>query len=189
MKNRLNEFINVENEFYELDQENKKAIMRLEFNKVSDIFDMSLITKTPMLNDVFSDWVKCSFEYAPRKYKIDLDISFSDMEGYTSEEMKDIFLKNVYLEAKKTLRNVSLKNNIAYGLIVLGVLFFIAMMLINNLVKDGGIFKDIICYIMDIATTVTFWEALTILIVETKEKGDLGRNLMKRFDSINFHLK
>lgn len=93
MKNRINNIINVESEFYELDHEKRRVLMKLEYNKVSDLFDKNILTKTPMLNDEFSDWVKCSFEYAPRKYKIDLDISFNDMEGYSSEEMKDIFFK------------------------------------------------------------------------------------------------
>ena len=42
---------------------------------------------------------------------------------------------------------------------------------------------------MDIGTTVTFWEALTILIVENKEKSDITMNLIKRYGNINFHQK
>jgi len=52
-----------------------------------------------------------------------------------------------------------------------------------------NVIKSIISYIMDIGATVTIWEALTILIVENKEKRDLNIDLLRRFDSIRFHKK
>ena len=41
-------------------------------------------------------------------------------------------------------------------------------------------------YISDIATTVSFWEAMTILVVEQKEKRAYLKNLKSRFSSIRF---
>ena len=48
--------------------------------------------------------------------------------------------------------------------------------------------KEIISYIFDISVTVTFWEALTILIVENKEKRKTDIEILKRFKTIKFHL-
>ena len=181
------DFKNIENDFFELDHENKKAHMKLSFSKPSDIFDVNSITKLPVLSDDFNDWIKASFEYAPRKYKIDLDIGFDDMEGYEEEQLKEIFHKNMLLEGKKNLKQTALKNKIALGLVITGLISLIAMILLLSLWKDGDVAKEIVSYVFDIATTVTFWEAMTILIVENKEKRDLTKNFIRKYDSITFH--
>ena len=101
MPNLLRRYQNIESEFFELDQENKKALMKLEFDKPSSIFDKNAVTKIPVLSDEFLSWIIASFEYAPKNYKIDLDIAFEDMENYNGEELKEIFFKNLILEAKR----------------------------------------------------------------------------------------
>lgn len=111
------------------------------------------------------------------------------MGGYGEQELKDIFYKNVLLEGKRTVNKAKRKNKIALSLILLGILFFIAMLLFNKLWINGGIIKEILTYIMDTGTTVTFWEALTIMIVENKEKSDITMDLIKRFNNIKFHKK
>ncbi len=179
-------FENIENEFFELDHENKKALMKLEFEKPSDIFDKNAITKMPVLSDDFFEWFKSAFGYAPKRYKIDLVITFDNLENYSEEELKNIFFKNLILEGKKALEDNGSKNKIALSLIGIGILFLVGMILLKGLWTDGGIFGEIVSYIFDIATTVTIWEALTILIVENKEKRDLAKNFIKKFDSISF---
>ena len=185
----VDEYKNIENDFFELDHENKKALMKLEFDKPSDIFDTNSISKVPILSDDFLDWIKSSFEYTPKNYKIDLDITFNDLGDYQEEELKTIFFKNMILESKKSINDKNAKNKMAIGLIATGLISLIAMILLLSLWKDGGVVKEIVSYIFDIATTVTFWEAMTILIVENKEKRDLVKNLVKKYDSINFHKK
>ncbi len=65
--------------------------MKLEYDKVSDILDKNAKTKTPLLSDDFIDWTKTAMEYTPDKHRIDVDVSFKDLEGYSGEELKDIF--------------------------------------------------------------------------------------------------
>ncbi len=189
MPNLLRRYQNIESEFFELDQENKKALMKLEFDKPSSIFDKNSVTKIPVLSDEFLSWIIASFEYAPKNYKIDLDIAFENMENYNGEELKDIFFKNMILEAKTKFNETTRKNKIAIGFIITGLISLIAMILMNSLWQDGGVVKEIVSYVFDIATTVSFWEAMTILIVENKEKRELTKNLIKKFDSIHFHKK
>lgn len=189
MEKLLELYKNVESDFFELDHEKRKAFMKLEFNKPSDIFDRNVITKIPVLSDEFLSWVRASFEYAPRKYKIDLDISFDDMEGYEEEQLKRIFFKNMFLEAKKSLNQRNLKNRIAIGLVATGLISLVSMILLLALWENGGLGKEVVSYVFDIATTVTLWEALTILIVENQEKRNLTKNLVKKYDSISFHKK
>jgi len=186
MNKIVKEFKNIEEEFFELDHDNKIAYLKLEFNKVSEIFDVNAITKKPVLNDEFIDWVKSSFKYAPRKYKINLKVEFDDLEGYSEEDLNKIFMSNIMLEAKRIYNDTLDKNKIAFSLIGLGIVFFIIMLLVTNLWENGGIIKDIIKYIMDIGTTVTIWEAMSILIVENKENRNVNSNLIKRYDSISF---
>ena len=186
MKDSIIKINLIEDSFFELDHVNKKVLMRLKYDSPNDIFNTNIVTKIPTLNEEFFEWIKSSFENAPRDYKIDLVISFNDMKGYTSEDLKEIFIKNTILEAVKSLKVTKAKSKIAFSLIFIGILFFISMMLINSFWTSENIIKDIVKYIMDIATTVTIWEALTILIIENKEKRDLTRNLYKRFDYIEF---
>lgn len=189
MNKNVKEFINIEEEFFELDKENKITHINLEFNKPSDIFDINSITKVPILSDDFIELIQSSFELAPRKYKIHLTISFDDLEGYDNDSLQDIFNRNMMLEFKRNEVKANTKNKIAISLICIGLLFFIAMLLISNLWHDGGVLKEIFTYIADIATTVTFWEAMTILVVENKERRTYMKNLYTRFDSIEFKKK
>ena len=92
------------------------------------------------------------------------------------------------LESKKSLNENSFKNKIGISLFIIGLISLVIMILLMSLWKEGGIIKEIISYIFDIAVTVTFWEALTILIVENKEKRKKDIEFIKRYKSINFHL-
>jgi len=189
MKKQFKEFLDIENDFYELDKDNKLAYMKLEFERPSEIFDKNTISKTPILSSDYIRWVSDSFERAPRGYKINLEILFNDLEEYDNEKLNDIFKRNMVLEFKKSERKANSKNFIAYSLIIIGIIFFVIMILINNLWKNGGILKDIFKYVSDIATTVTFWEAMTILVVENKERRSYMKNLYSRFDNIEFKKK
>lgn len=189
MNKKINDFINLEEEFFDLDKENKVANMKLEFNSPDEIFDKNSITKTPVFNDEFTEWMQAAFEYTPKGYKIALDVAFNDMGKYTSEDLKDFFLKNTALEFKRSQRKMSLKNKIAFILIGLGLILLVSLLLVTALWKDGGTPKEIFTYVFDIATTVTFWEALTILVVENTERRNYMKSLLKKFKSINFHKK
>lgn len=186
---KIQEFLNVEDEFFELDKDKRVAYMKLEFARPDDIFDKNSITKMPVLSDDFLDWVNSSFDLSPKNYKIDLEVSFDDMQGYDNERLQTIFRKNMLLEYKKTQGKARTKNIVAFSLIGIGVVFFVAMFLVTNLWKEGGLAKDIFSYIADIATTVTIWEAMAILVVENKERRSYMKNLYSRFRSIEFKQK
>lgn len=183
----LKEYEKIEEEFFDIDENQKKATINLRFNAPSDIFDINYISKKPVLSDDFLDWIKSAFDIIPAKYKINLDVSFSDMQGYSAEELNDIFKKNMMLEYKTSRSKRKSRNNIAFTLMGIGVLFFIGMILISNLWVSDSILQKIFTYVSDICTTVTFWEALTILVVENHENRVYSLNLLERFSSIKFH--
>ncbi len=180
---------NIEQEFFDIDEEQKIARINLRFPNPSSVFDLNYVSEKPVLSDDFFDWVKSAFDIVPSKYKIDLDIEFEDMQGYDEDELLDIFKLNTMLEYR-TLRNASKKRNkIALGLFGVGILFFVLMILINKTWTGESLLKDIFSYVSDIATTVTFWEALTLLVVQNKEDRDYALGLAGRFHSIRFHKK
>jgi hypothetical protein len=98
-----------------------------------------------------------------------------------------IGLGNILLEYKTGRRETSRKDNLALGLITVGILSFIIMMVIGKLIPDGGLIHDIFFYISDIAATVTIWEALYILLVEDHEHRFYKRGLLRRFKEIRVH--
>ena len=185
----IKHFFHIEEEFFEIDKSEDRAVVRLEFDCVSDVFDINYMSKTPVMSDDFLDWVQSAFSIIPPKYKIDLDISFGDTEGYTEDELADIFRKNILLEYRTVYIKTAKKNRIAFGLIGIGLAFFSVMMLMTRLWQTESIWRDVFVYVSDIATTVTFWEAVIILVVENKENRAYRRDLERRFDNIRLHGK
>ena len=100
----IEDILNIENNFYELDEENKIAYLNLEFTSPDDIFDKNSITKIPVVSDDFLSWIDSSLEYTQKKYKVNINVWFDDLNGYTEEELNDIFMKNMILEFKKNER-------------------------------------------------------------------------------------
>jgi len=182
----IKEIANIEKYFFDIDENVKIARIVLEFDRPEDIFDRNYITKTPVLSDDFSKWIGSAFDLVSPKYRIDLTVRFKDMGDYTEEGLSEIFRKNMDLEFKSKFAANRKKNHIAFSLIGVGVAFFLVMMLISRLWCTESVWKDIFVYISDIATTVTFWEAMTILVVEQKEKRAYLRNLRNRFSAIRF---
>ena len=186
MEERVEEFLSIEDEFFHLDHENKIAYMELEFETPKEIFDFNAVTKIPLINDDFMDWIKYVLDMAPRKYSIDISISFCNMDGYSSEYLKNAFLKNSVLEFKRMEKRVSKKNHIAVWLIILGVLLLISTIFLTGFWKEDGVIKQVVTYILDIATTVTVWEGLTILVVDSTERRSQMKNILSRVKSIRF---
>ena len=186
MNKPLQELATIENRFFEIDEETGIAKMKLHFSSPSELFEENTVTKIPVFTDDFLEWLDFALEYTPRKTKIALDIAFSDWGGYTEEEIQAIFRANMGLEIKRNLRGYSEKKNLAYSLFGIGIVFFLAMVLMSLFWKEGGILEEMIRYVADVATCVTFWEAIYILVVENKERRTKVKSLLKRFHSISF---
>lgn len=179
-------FGNIEEEFFETDKEKSLATIRLSFDKVSDVFDLNYISKQPVLSDDFMDWIESTFRILPSRYKIKLVVSFGDYEGYDEARLNDIFWKNILLDFKSRRDNQKKRNFLAYGLIAAGLVFFAGMLAIEFAWKDDSVLRTVFSYISDIATTVTFWEAMNILIVERREQRSYLKAIRKRFIGVEF---
>ena len=187
MNNMMQKYKHIEESFFDIDPRKKIAYIKLHFEKPSDIFDVNYMSKRPILNDDFLDWITYVFDMIPKKYRIDLDIAFDEFEAEMQEPLQKDFWYNIFSEYKTARAKEHAKNRIAYSLLGIGTAFFVAMLLVTHLWTAESLTREIFIYVSDIATTVTFWEAMTILVVERKENRSYRKNLAKRFDAIHFH--
>lgn len=187
---KKNEFVekynHIEEEFFTLDKENNISNISLEFNNPSEIFDLNYVTKTPILNDELTEWIYSIFELVPNRYKINLNICFDSLEGYKEEELLDIFEKNILLEYKKLINSQHRQRRIALSFLGSGILVLIITLLLTFLWEDGGVLKEVIAYILDVIVYVVMWEAVTILVVDSRERNFKIKNAIKRFNKITF---
>lgn len=176
----------IEKDFFETDEAAETATICLCFERPSEVFDVNCLSKTPIFNDDFDEWLRSVFEMIPSKYKIALEVTFEEMDGYTPARLQDIFLKNLLLSARTISQSIRTRDHIAIGLIVTGLISFVAMMLIGNLWVTESFWHEVFFYFLDIATTVLFWEAAGILLVETREHRVTVKAYRERFTSIRF---
>lgn len=183
---KLKELKNVEKQFFEHDEDSKVSKIVLKYEKPDDIFDKTCVSAIPLLSMEALAYIGNAFSLVPRKHKIDLTLRFSDMSGYTEEELMDILEKNFMLEMESKLSASKRRNHLAYTFIGAGVLFFFAMSMVKTFWTSESIWKDLFFYLFDIITTVSLYEAVTILSVEREEKMATIINLRKRFSAIHF---
>lgn len=183
----LKDITDIEQDFFEIDKKKKVARIVLDFEKPSDIFDTNYVSKIPVLSDDFLDWIDSAFRIIPKKYKIKLDICFDDMEGFDAAGLEKIFAKNMLLEHRSKVSARKRERNLAWSLIGLGMLLLFSIIFLNLFWQEESIRHEIILYVLDIASTVTFWEAFTILIVKRQEIFGDQKDLISRFASISFH--
>ena len=185
-KGILRESEQIESDFFDIDETTKMANVCLHFESPDDIFDSNWQSKIPIFNDDFYEWLQYAFSRIPRKYKIAMEITFDDMGGYTSDQLNEIFRKNLLFSGKAAVRKVRSNNFIAIGLIVTGVFFLIAMMLLGQVWVTESFWHEIFFYFLDIVTTVLFWEAVCVLAVEGREHRATAKAYRERFGSICF---
>ena len=186
MKLDRKELKEIEGSFFDLDPEQKLAYVTLKYDSINDIFEQSYISKQPILNIEFMTRIGSILELISSRYKLDLTIQFDDMGDYTEEQIAELARKSFLLEINSDISMNRKRNRIGYILIVTGIVCFFAMLSVQYIWNSESILKDIIFYIFDIVTTVAFWEAMTILVVEQTEKHSVRKNLKKRLSSIHF---
>ncbi|MGN1096661.1 MAG: hypothetical protein ACI4QU_02370 [Christensenellales bacterium] len=183
------EINNIEKEFFDIDEINNTANIVLRFEKPSDIFDNNYVSKTPVLSDDFLDWISSSFKIISKKYKINLEVQFDDLENFNESELENIFKKNILLEYADKKSERKKEKSLAWSLIGVGTVLLIFSILMNFYWQFNSITLEIVKYVFDIAVTVTYWEAFTILIVRRQEIFGVHKDILSRFSSIKFSSK
>ena len=176
----------IQHDFFDLDPENKIAVIPMKFEKPGDIFSQNLLSGTPVLAGEFMDFLLHAYDLVSRRYKLDLVISFDDMEGYDEQRLADIFRKNIMLESRIRYRQQTRQNRLGIVLCGTGLLFILLMTFLGRVWPEEGTFRDIVFYILDIMAMVPFWGAMEIFLIDGNEQKAARINLQKRFHAISF---
>ena len=140
------------------------------------------------MSSEFVDSIKDTLKMIPMKYKIDLTVRFSDPDGCSEQMLTDILMKNLRLQVGKASREIRRKDLIAVLLIVIGAVFFTVRMLVHGVWGRDTFLNDLLYYVADLATTVTMYEALTILLLQQGEFRIDLKNIERRISSVRFEL-
>ena len=188
MHNKIKNLLNIENEFFKLDEENKIAKVDLHYKAPSEIFSQTISSKIPIVDTKFMETITRIFEIIPNKYKVDFDICFDDLENMDEEELRDIFRKCFGLEIKAHRKEIRSKNIMALYLIGVGTLFVLGLILLNVLWNGESVGKQILNYILEIGGWVAIWGGLEVFIIENRERRRREFMFAKRFNSLSFKL-
>ena len=183
---KLEEWDSIEREFFKIDEEEKTAKIVMQYDSAEDWIDSTCLTDTPLINTEVLDQIRSVFGLAPRKYKVDLTLRFNDFGPYTETQMADILKKNLIIELKGKVNETRQRDRTAVYFIIAGLLSFLFMFLMRSALAGDTMWDEFFFYLFDIITTVSLYEAVTILFLEKKEKLAEFRNLLDSVSAIHF---
>ena len=189
LKNAGKALMSVHDDFFQLDKQKRLARIDLEFNTPSEIFSSAVQSGIPMMSEEFLAQLFNTFDLIPDRYKLDISVSFSDLEGYTEERLEEIFRKNLMLTLRILARKTRRRNRLVLFLCGIGLAFILFTVWLNRLWAGEGTVKEIVFFILDIVATVPFWGAMDIWLVEGSERRRTAAIIRKRFNSISFYRK
>ena len=182
----VDEYKTIEKDFFDLDDENHIAVVCFQYDSPEDIFDEAIRTKEPMMNQDFIERITNTFDQAPDSYKLNIHVLFDDMGNYDKDTLTEISRKNILLLSKLHSEQVKKQNRLALSLCALGAFFIVLTIAVNNIWTADTLPKQIIDFVLDIASTVPFWSAADIYFATGSEKRKLVSNLLHRFHGISF---
>ena len=189
MKFNKKHLIRIEDKFFNLDHDRHIAYMELTYDRPSDLFDKDVFTKKPMISDEFISGLSSMFSYLPIGYKLNIRISFNDMEDYSEEDLRVLFMQNLELELMARIRSNFYEYSIALILCAIGVVFVLASIFLRNFWTDPSVFQQILIFFADTLATVPFWGALDVLLVQRVTQKKEFSNIARRFGDIEFKKK
>lgn len=160
--------------------EDKKVIVRLNFDTFSELVDQSLgDDSVEKLNSTLFDKLAEIFALIPRKYEIDVNVYIRDFGAYTLEEAEKIVKNNITL----LIYSLALEHRRKYitGLTLLGggVLLLLASYFLGRL-ELPQLFFDVI----NISGTLLVWESADITLIERNEDVKRAKQYIKKFKNI-----
>ena len=183
---KLKEWKNEEHAFFETDEAKQTAKVVLRFDRPEDLFDPIVASGTPLLRQEALASLQNVFGLVPPKYKVDLTLRFDDYGSYSEEELRDIVVKNFALELKSQEAATQRRSKLAYGFLAAGILNFLLMFTIRYVCPTETIWRELFFYLFDIVTTVSLYEAVTILSLERKGKRAIVKRMHDHFSGLHF---
>lgn len=185
---KLKEWERIDDTFFEIDEKEKIAKIVLKYEKPEDILDRTCVSEIPLLRLETLGYFRNIFGKVSPKYKVDLTLRFDDFSDYTEEQLVDILKKNMAIELKSRMSASRSRDKLAYGFIAAGVLSFLLMFLVRCVWNSETVWNELFFYLFDIITTVSLYQAVTILGLERKEKLAVVKNLHDSFSAIHFEI-
>ena len=182
-------YLSIEKEFFEMDEDSKTALIRMEYESPDEILKSSTTSKTPMMTEEFLEEVVGMFDLVPDTYHLDLRMVFDAMGGYTKEQMTQIFDKNILLITKSRNRIAHRHNMLALYMFGIGVLLILLFVWLSNIWTKESQARTIAEFILEIVATVPFWAAMEIYFIDNSERRRTLMNLKRRFHRIEFVTK
>ena len=183
---KLKDLAAIEHSFFEIDEERKVAKIILKYEKPEDILDDTFISDTPLMSPDALEYIRNVFGMVSSKYKVDLTLRFDDLSDYTEEQLDDILKKNMALDLKRKASANKKREKLAYSFIAAGVISFLFMFMVKSVWVSESVWNELFFYLFDIITTVSLYQAVTILSLERKEKLAVVKNLYESFSAIHF---
>ena len=181
--------MSIHDDFFQLDRQEKRARIDLEFESPSEIFSPAVQSGIPVMSEEFLARIINTFDYIPDRYKLDISVFFRDLEGYTEERLEEIFWKNMILSLRIMVRKAHRRNRLVLILCMIGLAFILLATWLNRVWTEEGTAKDIAFFVMNIVATVPFWGAMDIYLVKGSERRRTAAGIRKRFHSISFQRK
>ena len=185
---KLKEWERIDDTFFEIDEKEKIAKIVLKYEKPEDILDRTCVSEIPLLRLETLGYFRNIFGKVSPKYKVDLTLRFDDFSDYTEEQLFDRLKKNMAIELKSRMSASRSRDKLAYGFIAAGVLSFLLMFLVRCVWNSETVWNELFFYLFDIITTVSLYQAVTILGLERKEKLAVVKNLHDSFSAIHFEI-
>ena len=188
LKSAGKEFMSIHEDFFSLDKQEKRARIDLAYPSPSEIISQTVRTGTPLLSEEFLSRLLAAYDDIPDRYKLDISVTFNDLEEYSEEQLKEIFRKNMLLNLRILNQKARRQNRLVLVLCAIGLVFILLSVWLDRLWTEESTFRNIAFFFMDIVATVPFWGAMDIYLVEGSKRRKNVANIRKRFNSISFHL-
>lgn len=180
------EWEKVEHAFFEIDEQENIAKIVLRYDSPEDLFEHSCVSETPLLSQETQANIQNVFSLVPSKYKIDLTLRFADFGSYTEEKLMDTVIGNFVLELKRQEAETKKRTKRACDFMAAGILSFLFMFITHCLWAGETVWSELLFYLLDIAATVSLYEAVTILSLERREKLAELKTMHDHFSAIHF---
>ena len=125
----------------------------------------------------------------PRVYKINYVFSIKDYDGYTIQEVNQIFEDNMNIQYFNSRQTIKRKRNMAIILMILGIVFLLGNIFFSYFSKEWNvpdITQSVLSEILDIAAWVFIWESVTVYFIDRSEVKVKTENFRLRMKNIEF---
>ena len=171
---------------FNVDEEKKVVDLTLNYEKASDILITNLDTKVPTFDREKFGRIKEIISEFPIDYKVNLDITIQDYEGYEPDELLEGFNDAVELTMYSGRKDHRHKWLMTTFLLIAGilVLFFIANGIIQSWNGISQTASEVLREVLDISAWVFVWQAVSLAFLTPSEDRLVSITLAHRLNQV-----